>query len=170
MNNILRTVCLGSIMALGACDSSIDSSAAYELINEDGAAQVCTPGQPDLRACDPANTKKTTICHIPPGNPANAHTICVGDAAVPAHVAHGDALGSCCAAGGGGGGGVGGGGGTGTGGGGAGGGGGGGAGGGGGDGGGGRRRRRRRWRAGRRHRWRHRHRPHYVTDSGGRST
>src|SRR5215208_3529281 len=38
---------------------------------------------------------KVTICHIPPGNPANAHTISVGEAAVPAHLAHGDFIGSC---------------------------------------------------------------------------
>ena len=38
---------------------------------------------------------KTTICHIPPGNPAAAHEITVGDSAVPAHLAHGDNLGSC---------------------------------------------------------------------------
>ena len=50
----------------------------------------------DLRACDPGNTKKTTICHIPPGNPANAHTLCIGNAAVPAHLHnHGDYLGPC---------------------------------------------------------------------------
>jgi hypothetical protein len=50
----------------------------------------------DLRACDPQNKKKTTICHIPPGNPANAHTLCVGNAAVPAHVRnHGDLVGAC---------------------------------------------------------------------------
>jgi hypothetical protein len=44
----------------------------------------------------------TTICHIPPGNPANAHTIIVGAPAVPAHVGnHGDCLGPCpCAPGG----------------------------------------------------------------------
>lgn len=35
------------------------------------------------------------ICHYPPGNPANAHTILVGAAAVPAHRGHGDTLGSC---------------------------------------------------------------------------
>jgi hypothetical protein len=58
--------------------------------------QVCTAGQPDPRACDPADTKKTTVCHIPPGNPSNEHTICVGNASVPAHLAHGDLLGSCC--------------------------------------------------------------------------
>lgn len=38
---------------------------------------------------------KVVICHIPPGNPANAHTIVVGAAAVPAHLAHGDTLGEC---------------------------------------------------------------------------
>jgi hypothetical protein len=44
----------------------------------------------------PRDHKKTTICHIPPGNPANAHTICVGNAAVPAHLHnHGDYLGVC---------------------------------------------------------------------------
>lgn len=39
--------------------------------------------------------QKVTICHIPPGNPANAHTITVGAPAVPAHLAHGDLLGPC---------------------------------------------------------------------------
>jgi hypothetical protein len=45
---------------------------------------------------------KVTICHIPPGNPANAHTIVVAAAAVPAHVQlHGDTLGECGSEGGG---------------------------------------------------------------------
>lgn len=38
---------------------------------------------------------KVVICHIPPGNPANAHTIVVGAPAVKAHLAHGDHLGEC---------------------------------------------------------------------------
>jgi hypothetical protein len=38
---------------------------------------------------------KTTICHIPPGNHANAHTITVGNPAVRAHLAHGDKIGAC---------------------------------------------------------------------------
>jgi hypothetical protein len=44
-------------------------------------------------AADPA--KKTTICHIPPGNPANWHYITVGNSAVDAHLAHGDKIGAC---------------------------------------------------------------------------
>jgi len=39
--------------------------------------------------------EKVTICHIPPGNPDNAHEITVGAPAVPAHLAHGDTLGEC---------------------------------------------------------------------------
>jgi hypothetical protein len=50
----------------------------------------------DLHACPAKSTKKTTICHIPPGNPDNAHTLCVGNSAVPAHLQHhGDSLGEC---------------------------------------------------------------------------
>jgi hypothetical protein len=57
--------------------------------------QGCSVNSPDPRACDPADTMKTTICHIPPGNPANAHTICVGNPAVAAHLDHGDFVGTC---------------------------------------------------------------------------
>ena len=38
---------------------------------------------------------KVLICHIPPGNPDNRHTIRVSENAVPAHLAHGDFLGPC---------------------------------------------------------------------------
>jgi hypothetical protein len=39
---------------------------------------------------------KVTICHIPPGNPDNAHEITVGYFASLAHIAlHGDREGSC---------------------------------------------------------------------------
>lgn len=51
-------------------------------------------GRPFL--ADGGQGGKVTICHIPPGNPANAHTITVGAPAAWAHVTrHGDSLGPC---------------------------------------------------------------------------
>ena len=38
---------------------------------------------------------KVIICHIPPGNPENAHIIEVGRPALEAHLAHGDRAGEC---------------------------------------------------------------------------
>jgi hypothetical protein len=38
---------------------------------------------------------KVVICHYPPGNPDNRHTIVIDKAALPAHQAHGDTLGPC---------------------------------------------------------------------------
>ena len=38
---------------------------------------------------------KVTICHVPPGNPANEHTITVSPSAVDAHLRHGDYRGPC---------------------------------------------------------------------------
>ena len=45
----------------------------------------------------PAWAAKVKVCHVPPGNPANFHTITIDDNAVQAHLAHGDILGSCAA-------------------------------------------------------------------------
>lgn len=88
--------CLG--LGVVACDAPADpapSSREAELAAchlNDGTVDPTA----DLHACDPGSVKKTTICHIPPGNPANAHTICVGNAAVPAHLQnHGDSIGPC---------------------------------------------------------------------------
>ena len=42
-----------------------------------------------------SNKQKVQMCQTPPGNPANAHTICVDASAVPAHLAIGCVLGAC---------------------------------------------------------------------------
>jgi hypothetical protein len=39
-----------------------------------------------------AGAPKVNVCHIPPGNPGNPHSISVAASAVPAHLAHGDHL------------------------------------------------------------------------------
>ncbi len=38
---------------------------------------------------------KIYVCHVPPGNPANAKTHCISKNALPAHFAHGDNVGPC---------------------------------------------------------------------------
>lgn len=38
---------------------------------------------------------KVDLCHIPPGDPDNFHTISINEKAVPSHIRHGDTLGVC---------------------------------------------------------------------------
>jgi hypothetical protein len=43
-----------------------------------------------------AQGEKVTICHIPPGNPANAHSITISVSALQTHIdQHGDSIGEC---------------------------------------------------------------------------
>src|SRR5262245_44766548 len=53
-----------------------------------------------LLMASPADAKlgpphKVAICHIPPGNPANAHTLSLPEPAIRAHLGHGDKPGAC---------------------------------------------------------------------------
>lgn len=41
---------------------------------------------------------QVTVCHVPPGNEANRHTLTISRSALKAHLAHGDVEGSCEAA------------------------------------------------------------------------
>lgn len=69
-------------------------SAAFAFGCQDQGSNPLGPDGVDIEA---AKTKaaKVSVCHIPPGNPSNAHIISVGPPAVPAHLAHGDALEVC---------------------------------------------------------------------------
>jgi hypothetical protein len=58
---------------------------AYE-----GACEVICP-----EICEDDDVIQVPICHRPPGNPSNAHTLAVGASAIPAHLAHGDSVGEC---------------------------------------------------------------------------
>ena len=40
----------------------------------------------------PVNDKKITVCHIPPGNPANMHKITISLNALQTHLDHGDII------------------------------------------------------------------------------
>jgi hypothetical protein len=81
------TGAVGTVWMLG-CMNPTDSSQnnATLAMSQSGSADSSEQG---------GGVGKTTLCHIPPGNPANAHTITVGNPAVKAHLAHGDKLGAC---------------------------------------------------------------------------
>lgn len=59
------------------------------LVGAFATGESSAKGRPDNRG------PKVCLCHVPPGNPGNEHTICVGAPAVRAHLAHGDTLGVC---------------------------------------------------------------------------
>src|SRR5689334_9913033 len=77
--------------ALAGCGTTqVDDESMYLTGTEESAVTLAN-GQ---ASC--TNPTKVLICHIPPGNPANAHDICVGHQAVGPHQAHhGDSLGAC---------------------------------------------------------------------------
>jgi hypothetical protein len=96
---VAGTFALGVVF--GACDAGDSGTANDQTLIAALVACHLYDGTVDktaeIRACTPKEeTHKTTICHIPPGNPANAHTLCIGNQAVPAHLQnHGDYLGPC---------------------------------------------------------------------------
>jgi len=58
-------------------------------------ASICTLLLAVLALGAPAWAANVQVCHVPPGDPGNFHTITISDNALPAHLAHGDLLGSC---------------------------------------------------------------------------
>jgi hypothetical protein len=99
MKELMLLLCAVIGLATTACTAEVSGTRSQA---ENGLPQSCQANVPDPHACDPADTSKTTVCHIPPGNPANAHTICIGNAAVAKHLEkHGDFLGTCSCTGGG---------------------------------------------------------------------
>ncbi|MCH8851862.1 MAG: hypothetical protein IID41_04340 [Planctomycetes bacterium] len=77
------------------CDS--DTGCTHQDI-ECPKGQVCDPASGEcVEEQDPCEcvNGRVTLCHIPPGNLANARTITVGCAARDKHLAHGDFCGPC---------------------------------------------------------------------------
>ncbi|HUQ01667.1 MAG TPA: hypothetical protein VM261_04190 [Kofleriaceae bacterium] len=88
MKFLLTLSCTFGLAALAGCADTDDSmyltgTEEHALRTENGQFVCPSP-------------RKVLVCHIPPGNPDNAHTICVGANAVDAHQAnHGDPIGAC---------------------------------------------------------------------------
>ncbi len=58
-------------------------------------AKIPADPNPPIAGSEGSGGKKVEICHVPPGNPDNAHTINVSINALEAHLEHGDLLGDC---------------------------------------------------------------------------
>ena len=91
-----RAVWAASIAALlaGGCGVAVEDPSMYLTGTEEfPLTTVAADGGGVVYKCNPG---KVLICHIPPGNPSNAHTICVGKPAVDPHLTqHGDSVGVC---------------------------------------------------------------------------
>ena len=100
---------LGVIVAVGVVTAGLAAFPAYT--GADGGGNGNGNGNGGGNAHDNGNGRAddnggedngndgvdhVAICHVPPGNPDNEHTITVGEPAVDAHVDnHGDSMGSC---------------------------------------------------------------------------
>ncbi len=84
---------------LGAWEVIKDLTAPWEILIQDPvtygplAARMNIPTAATVR--NQLEQGWVTICHFPPGNPANMQTITISVNALPAHLAHGDYVGSC---------------------------------------------------------------------------
>jgi hypothetical protein len=92
---VLVTLCTLLLCGCGVSTQPGDVGPSSE---EQGGALGGAPGvgkgEPEAEAENEAG-EGVTLCHVPPGNPDNAHTITVGTPAVRAHLRHGDHLGAC---------------------------------------------------------------------------
>ncbi|MGA9524162.1 MAG: hypothetical protein WBV82_22060 [Myxococcaceae bacterium] len=85
-------VVLGALLWVG-CGAQEEDSTLNLTGTESQPLTSTTEDGGTVYAC-PA--EKALVCHVPPGNPANAHTICVGKPAVKAHLKnHPDSEGPC---------------------------------------------------------------------------
>ncbi len=84
---LLLVIAVGTIVTSAATGSifftATPTAYAHDLTEE------------DILSLQDLGQRKVTLCHIPNGNPANAHEITVGESAVAAHIIHGDTIGRC---------------------------------------------------------------------------
>jgi hypothetical protein len=90
----IKLAALGIVCTLAACGGSVSSNGSIDAQAEALSKQINVSASFILANTGPDG--KVTICHYPPGNRANAHTISVGMPAVEPHVRlHGDTIGPC---------------------------------------------------------------------------
>ncbi len=76
--------------------AGVASSASSDGVSASSAAVVVVddPGD-DAEEEVSCGANQVVVCHVPPGNPSNRHTLCVGAPSLHAHLAHGDTAGPC---------------------------------------------------------------------------
>ena len=99
------SVCTVTVSVVGDdadCDNVADAcdlcAGGDDRVDNDGDGNpdcAVPPSFDDIIDAWKCSSKKVYMCHVPPGNPGNAHTICVSKNAINAHLAHGDYLGPC---------------------------------------------------------------------------
>jgi hypothetical protein len=95
MNHRLKISLGAAAITLAACGPGAPSSDALQAQAVQLSQQINVSASVILANTNPG-TGHITICHYPPGNPGNRHTITVGAPAVPAHIRnHGDTIGPC---------------------------------------------------------------------------
>ncbi len=83
---------VSALIVLAACGGESPLSPAAE---DTSGARVSSGVTSVALSPQTAQEPKVTICHVPPGNPENAHEITVAEASLKAHFPHGDTLGTC---------------------------------------------------------------------------
>jgi hypothetical protein len=85
------------IDAQGVWSFTINDNFAGDTGSLDQWSLEITTGESNCPLPEPPDNGngQVCICHFPPGNPENAHTICIGEPAVDTHLGHGDTLGGC---------------------------------------------------------------------------
>lgn len=79
---------------LAAADGDVVTALYIDELDGEGDVDTELPGGLPVVG-EEENGTKVTVCHIPPGNPGNLHTLHVGSSALGAHLGHGDYPGEC---------------------------------------------------------------------------
>ena len=102
-NSFLKTPTMAVLLAIGlilqACSDPTSVNGPpnqAEAVQSGGQTSGGAAAQHDGEGgAETDEAEKVEVCHMPPGNPANAHTISVDNDSFDDHVAHGDTEGPC---------------------------------------------------------------------------